>query len=94
MLASVQCGPVRRIGDGPGAARPPVRSPTLPTQTSRGSPAHAEFASCNQTIERTFEEVKKRSQKMSAPFRNEGSCLLLFFANVREIRFQSIAMPA
>jgi hypothetical protein len=45
-------------------------------------------------IERTFEEVKKRSKKMSPPFRNEGSCLLLSFAIVREIRFQNIAMPA
>lgn len=44
-------------------------------------------------IERMFEEVKKRSKKMSAPFRNEASCLLLFFAVVRGMRFQNVVMP-
>lgn len=44
-------------------------------------------------IERTFEEVKKRSKKMSAAFRNEGSCLLLFYAVVRSLRFRKIRMP-
>lgn len=44
-------------------------------------------------IERTFEEVKKRSKKMSAAFRNEGSCLLLFYAVVRALRFRKIRMP-
>ena len=93
MLASVQCGPVRRIGHGLGARRPAVHTPPLPTQTSREGPAHAEFVSCNQTIERLFEEVKKRSKKMSTAFRNEGSCLLLFFAVVRGMRFQNVVMP-
>jgi transposase-like protein len=55
--------------------------------------AHWSRIRTTNVIERTFEEVKKRSKKMSAPFRNEGSCLLLFFAIVREIRFQNIAMP-
>jgi transposase-like protein len=41
-------------------------------------------------IERMFGEAKKRSKKMAAPFRNETSCLLLFFAVVRTIRFQRI----
>jgi transposase-like protein len=44
-------------------------------------------------IERMFEEVKKRSKKMSTAFRNEGSCLLLFFAVVRGMRFQNVVMP-
>jgi putative transposase len=44
-------------------------------------------------IERTFEEVKKRSKKMAAAFRNEGSCLLLFYAVVRTLRFRKIRMP-
>ena len=45
-------------------------------------------------IERLFEEVKKRSKKMAAAFRNEGSCLLLFYAVVRGLRFRNLRMPA
>jgi transposase-like protein len=45
-------------------------------------------------IERSFEEVKKRSKKMAAPFRNEASCLLLFYAVVRTLRFRKIRMPS
>jgi putative transposase len=44
-------------------------------------------------IERLFEEVKKRSKKMAAAFRNEGSCLLLFYAVVRGLRFRKLRMP-
>jgi putative transposase len=44
-------------------------------------------------IERTFEEVKKRSKKMATAFRNEGSCLLLFYAVVRGLRFRKLRMP-
>lgn len=44
-------------------------------------------------IERSFEEVKKRSKKMAAAFRNEGSCLLLFYAVVRTLRLRKIRMP-
>ncbi|MCI0365748.1 MAG: IS256 family transposase, partial [Phycisphaerales bacterium] len=44
-------------------------------------------------IERMFEEVKKRSKKMAAAFRNENSCLLLFYAVVRGLRFQNVVMP-
>lgn len=47
----------------------------------------------NNLIERLFSEVKKRSHKMAAPFRNENSCLLLFFAVMRSINFQRISMP-
>jgi putative transposase len=43
-------------------------------------------------IERMFLEVKKRSKKMAAAFRNEASCLLLFFAVVRDINFQNVTM--
>jgi transposase-like protein len=45
-------------------------------------------------IERLFEETKKRSKKMSAAFRNEGSCLLLFYAVVRSLKFQNVVMSA
>jgi transposase-like protein len=44
----------------------------------------------NNVCERLFEEIKKRSHKMSAPFRNEESCLLLFFAVMRTLRFRRI----
>jgi len=46
----------------------------------------------NNPIERLFSEVKKRSHKMAAPFRNEASCLLLFFAVMRTLKFQRIPM--
>jgi transposase-like protein len=44
-------------------------------------------------IERLFEEVKKRSHKMSAAFRNEDSCLLLFYAVIRGMHFKKVSMP-
>ena len=45
-------------------------------------------------IERLFGEVKKRSHKMAAAFRNEDSCLLMFYAVIRSLKFRKIAMPA
>jgi putative transposase len=45
-------------------------------------------------IERLFDEVKRRSHKMAAAFRNEGSCLLMFFAVIRTLKFHKITMPA
>ena len=45
-------------------------------------------------IERLYGEVKRRSHKMAAAFRNEGSCLLMFFAVVRSLKFRRISMPA
>ncbi len=45
-------------------------------------------------IERLFDEVKRRSHKMAAAFRNEGSCLLMFFAVIRSLKFHKITMPA
>jgi transposase-like protein len=44
-------------------------------------------------IERLFNEVKRRSHKMAAAFRNEGSCLLMFFAVIRTLKFRKIAIP-
>lgn len=46
----------------------------------------------NNVIERLLGEVKKRSHKMAAPFRNEASCLLMFFAVIRSLKFRKIAM--
>ncbi len=48
----------------------------------------------NNVSERLFEEVKRSSHKMGAAFRNEGSCLLLFYAVVRTLKFQKLTMPA
>jgi len=45
-------------------------------------------------IERLFLEIKKRSKKMAAAFRNEGSCLLLFYAVVRSMKFRNVAIQA
>ncbi len=45
-------------------------------------------------IERLFLEVKKRSKKMSAAFRNEDSCLLMFYAVIRGLKFRSITVTA
>jgi transposase-like protein len=44
-------------------------------------------------IERLFLEVKKRSHKMSAAFRNEDSCLLMFYAVIRSLQFKKVKMP-
>ncbi len=43
-------------------------------------------------IERLFEEVKRRSHKMGAAFRNETSCLLMFYAVVRSLKFHNVIM--
>jgi transposase-like protein len=56
--------------------------------------AHWRTIRTSNPIERLFEEVKKRSHKMSAAFRNEQSCLLLFFAVIRTINFHRIPIPA
>ncbi len=44
-------------------------------------------------IERLFGGVKKRTHKMAATFRNEGSCLLMFYAVVRSLKLKGIPMP-
>jgi transposase-like protein len=46
----------------------------------------------NNAIERLFREVKKRSKKMGAAFRNENSCLLLFYAVARSVNFKNISV--
>jgi len=38
--------------------------------------------------------VKRRSHKMAAAFRTEGSCLLLFYAVIRSLHFNKLTMPA
>lgn len=43
-------------------------------------------------IERLFAEVKRRSHKMGAAFRNETSCLLMFYAVVRALKFHNVSM--
>jgi transposase-like protein len=56
--------------------------------------AHWKTIRTNNVAERLFNEVKRRSHKMAAAFRNEGSCLLMFFAVVRSLKFRRIRMPA
>lgn len=80
--------------DNGGLARSPPRWWAPAPGQIQGMPSrHTEFVTCDYTIERTFEEVKKRSKKMAAAFRNEGSCLLLFYAVVRTLRLRKIRMP-
>lgn len=55
---------------------------------------HWRFIRTSNAIERLFQEVKKRSHKMAAAFRNENSCLLLFYAVVRSLRLRNISVPA
>lgn len=57
-------------------------------------PTHWKTLRTTNVIERLFNEVKRRSHKMAAAFRNEASCLLMFYAVVRSLRFRKIAMPA
>ena len=47
----------------------------------------------NNIIERLFREVKRRSHKMASAFRTEGSCLLLFYAVIRSLKFNKLTMP-
>jgi len=56
--------------------------------------AHWKTIRTTNVIERLFGEVKKRSHKMAAAFRNEDSCLLMFYAVIRALKFRSISMPA
>jgi transposase-like protein len=48
----------------------------------------------NNVIERLFGEVKRRSHKMAAAFRNEGCCVLLFYAVIRSLKFKKLTIPA
>ncbi len=56
--------------------------------------AHWKTIRTTNVIERLFGEVKKRTHKMAAAFRNENSCLLMFYAIIRGLKFRKIAMPA
>src|SRR2546421_12846785 len=47
----------------------------------------------NNVIERLFGEVKRRSHKMASAFRNEASCVLLFYAVIRTLTFKKLTMP-
>lgn len=55
---------------------------------------HWKTVRTNNVIERLFGEVKRRSHKMAAAFRNEESCVLLFFAVIRSLHFNKLTMPA
>jgi len=57
-------------------------------------PQHWKAIRTTNAIERLIEEVKRRSHKMGAAFRNEGSCLLMFYAVIRGVKFQRLTMPA
>ena len=54
---------------------------------------HWKFIRTTNVIERLFGEVKKRSHKMAAAFRNEQSCLLMFYAVIRSLKLRRISIP-
>lgn len=54
--------------------------------------AHWKTIRTTNVIERLFDEVKRRSHKMAAAFRNEDSCLLMFYAVVRSLKFKRITI--
>lgn len=54
---------------------------------------HWKFIRTTNVIERLYCEVKKRSHKMAAAFRNENSCLLLFYAVIRSLKLRRISLP-
>lgn len=54
---------------------------------------HWRYIRTSNAIERLFQEVKKRSHKMAAAFRNENSCLLLFYAVIRSLNLKRISVP-
>lgn len=55
---------------------------------------HWKYIRTSNIIERLFGEVKKRSHKMAAAFRNENSCLLMFYAVIRSLKLRKITVPA
>jgi len=55
--------------------------------------SHWRFIRTSNIIERLYLEVKKRSHKMAAAFRNESSCLLLFFVVTRSLKLGKITVP-
>lgn len=55
---------------------------------------HWKFIRTTNIIERLFGEVKKRSHKMAAAFRNENSCMFMFYAVIRSLKLRRISVPA
>jgi transposase-like protein len=55
---------------------------------------HWRYIRTTNIIERLFGEVKKRSHKMAAAFRNENSCLLMFYAVIRSVKLRRITVTA
>jgi putative transposase len=55
--------------------------------------AHWKTIRTTNVIERLYNEVKRRTKKMATAFRNENSCLLMFYAIVRSMKFRRISMP-
>jgi transposase-like protein len=53
---------------------------------------HWRYLRTTNIIERLFAEVKKRSHKMAAAFRNENSCMLMFYAVIRSLRLRRITV--
>ncbi len=47
----------------------------------------------NKVMERLFGEVKRCTHTIAAAFRNEESCLLLFYAVIRSLTFNKLTMP-
>lgn len=54
---------------------------------------HWKYIRTSNIIERMFEEVKKRSHKMASAFRNEDSCVLLFYVVIRSLKLRRISVP-
>ncbi|HBY94524.1 MAG TPA: hypothetical protein DEP84_11290 [Chloroflexi bacterium] len=55
---------------------------------------HWKFIRTTNCIERLVGEVKKRSHKRAAAFRNANSCLLMFHAVTRSLKLRRITVPA
>ncbi len=55
---------------------------------------HWKYLRTTNIIERFCGEVKRRSRKMAAAFRNEQSCLFIFYAVTRSLKLRSITVPA
>ena len=58
------------------------------------SEKHWKYIRTSNIIERLFGEVKKRTHKMSAAFRNENSCMLMFYAVIRSLKLRKITVSA
>lgn len=54
---------------------------------------HWKYIRTTNIFERLFVEVKKRSHKMAAAFHNQNSCLLMFYAVIRNLNLRRIFFP-